>query len=895
MTRLRLSAASAILLVCSAVASSAEHSGKASSAAATSTSTEQYDRKRRPLRRRTETTSPSDGAGDADYIPALIDEEVSTSTPNAAATPNADTEEVPFTIEKMQLDETPSSATITGKVYHDYNRNRQHDDNDDEFPLSGVLVRLYSCESGSRVGTTRTNDNGQYSFTISSQYLPNQNSSRKGCYYIQYNVNNSVLDNAEFTTPRNGETNDIYISVGDKVTGVDAGVYEQTPEPSPELKTLTPTTDTPGPTPAPYYYIYNTPVPTPSGEDGFRYTRSPAGGWGSDFGNNDEEGGGDWGGEFTGGAWGVDVDYVTTEPPPLDLPLPGFDGVDMSGGSSSGDGSGAPPDDVPGSAPGELPLPVPDSVETPQQTPQQTPVSTPVVEAPSPVAVVSGQELGSEGVVGELNNEPDAEQDANTGDPGDDQQQDSVGQEQPNLNPENIEQPIVDSTEPVEQGSGGNLEKQELPNDGTDTTTSPVEEESNILLLKSTIQIQLDNLGSTMDEPSQALFDQVCTEFLADQLQFATPPITDVDCEVINQEVLTAKRSLIRRMLADGDSLLVDAQVSGEVEKTKSVQKVEDVKFDQLLVGTFNVQGYLFVDALVEAESELLSEGGQGGNETALTVSYFQEVGDVRGIQLVSSIPDNEVDQGDDPESSDPNSSKELIAGIAVAAVAFIAILLLCVCRSRKRRKRAQQSAAATKQSTNAKRRRSSKAQSTSTSKSRKIPSPTSVLSASRTPAKSPPQTSPISPYSPTSPGDLVITQTNSTIISSPGSPTSYVRQNTGGDDVEIGLSQLPPPPPYDDAPGPPPLPPKQRVRVQRDVMAPAGKLGILVANTTSYGPAIHTIKPNSPMEGLVYVNDIIVAVNDVDTRNMTADDITNIMRNTVGDERKITVLSKHQ
>lgn len=77
--------------------------------------------------------------------------------------------------------------------------------------------------------------------------------------------------------------------------------------------------------------------------------------------------------------------------------------------------------------------------------------------------------------------------------------------------------------------------------------------------------------------------------------------------------------------------------------------------------------------------------------------------------------------------------------------------------------------------------------------------------------------------------------------------------------------------------------------------MAPAGKLGIMVANTTGYGPAIHTIRPGSPMEGLVYVNDIIVAVNDVDTRRYTAEEITKVMKTTVKDERKITVLSSHR
>ena len=80
--------------------------------------------------------------------------------------------------------------------------------------------------------------------------------------------------------------------------------------------------------------------------------------------------------------------------------------------------------------------------------------------------------------------------------------------------------------------------------------------------------------------------------------------------------------------------------------------------------------------------------------------------------------------------------------------------------------------------------------------------------------------------------------------------------------------------------------------RVKRDVIVPPGKLRILVANTQGYGPAIHTIKPNSPVEGLLFVGDIIVAVNNTNTRKSKADEITRLLRVTVKEERKITVLS---
>ena len=70
-----------------------------------------------------------------------------------------------------------------------------------------------------------------------------------------------------------------------------------------------------------------------------------------------------------------------------------------------------------------------------------------------------------------------------------------------------------------------------------------------------------------------------------------------------------------------------------------------------------------------------------------------------------------------------------------------------------------------------------------------------------------------------------------------------------------------------------------------------------MVANTRAagHGPAVHTIRPGSPVEGLVHANDVIVAVNEVDTRAFTAEEMTRTMRETAGGERKITVLSAHR
>lgn len=76
------------------------------------------------------------------------------------------------------------------------------------------------------------------------------------------------------------------------------------------------------------------------------------------------------------------------------------------------------------------------------------------------------------------------------------------------------------------------------------------------------------------------------------------------------------------------------------------------------------------------------------------------------------------------------------------------------------------------------------------------------------------------------------------------------------------------------------------------DVFAPAGPIGIVV-DTTKYGPAVHSLKRTSPMLGLINPGDLIVGLDDEDTRGMTAATLTRLMaRKSTQKERKITLLT---
>jgi hypothetical protein len=77
-----------------------------------------------------------------------------------------------------------------------------------------------------------------------------------------------------------------------------------------------------------------------------------------------------------------------------------------------------------------------------------------------------------------------------------------------------------------------------------------------------------------------------------------------------------------------------------------------------------------------------------------------------------------------------------------------------------------------------------------------------------------------------------------------------------------------------------------------REIMAPPGKLGIVI-DTTLEGPVVHKVNPGSALEDKIYPGDIIVAIDDVDTRAMSASAITALMVKTANQERRLTVLSE--
>lgn len=81
----------------------------------------------------------------------------------------------------------------------------------------------------------------------------------------------------------------------------------------------------------------------------------------------------------------------------------------------------------------------------------------------------------------------------------------------------------------------------------------------------------------------------------------------------------------------------------------------------------------------------------------------------------------------------------------------------------------------------------------------------------------------------------------------------------------------------------------KSKNPVTRKILAPAGKLGVVI-DTTIEGPVVHSVNQGSHLSGTIFPGDIIIAIDEVDTRAMSASAITDVMVKTANQNRTLTV-----
>lgn len=393
--------------------------------------------------------------------------------------------------------------------------------------------------------------------------------------------------------------------------------------------------------------------------------------------------------------------------------------------------------------------------------------------------------------------------------------------------------------------------------------------------VSSKIRVQLENMSKEMSSDAVPIFQSACATFLNNQLSIATPPIYDIECSVASQSLESVRRLLeqnerekrIRRRLVS--SLVVDVDITGVVDKTNFITEASQIKFKDIVTGTFTVQGSSFIQTLEIEENQQKT-------------MYFNSIESVRGIQIYDAAEAQEVDGGDLSAASDGGGlPKGGIAGIILGGVVFLMMGVFILARMLEKRCPAEDAVG-------------------NVEAVRSIKRPKEDFFASIKQEQSTPRDAlQVAPKKRNRAPDQKIVQYRSSESAtvSPRSEKSEVMSvvapmSVSSGEVEIGLI---PPSFSGDAPKKNKGSSIMSGRVQRDVMTPAGKLGLMVANTAGFGPAVHTIKEGSPMEGLIFVNDIIIAINGIDTREWKAEQVTKLMKETVEHERKITVLSSHR
>ena len=78
------------------------------------------------------------------------------------------------------------------------------------------------------------------------------------------------------------------------------------------------------------------------------------------------------------------------------------------------------------------------------------------------------------------------------------------------------------------------------------------------------------------------------------------------------------------------------------------------------------------------------------------------------------------------------------------------------------------------------------------------------------------------------------------------------------------------------------------------DIVAPSGKLGLIIDTPNEGPPVVYAIKDSSVLGNKVSVDDRLIAIDDIDVRNMTAIEVSKLIssRNSQP-ERKLTLLRK--
>ena len=371
-------------------------------------------------------------------------------------------------------------------------------------------------------------------------------------------------------------------------------------------------------------------------------------------------------------------------------------------------------------------------------------------------------------------------------------------------------------------------------------------------------------MSGIMDDEAADVFEQSCETFLGVMLDASTPPVFDVECEVTDQELELIRRRLGRSL--SESSLLLDVNVKGSTTATSSV---DDEWFGDLVYGTFSANSQIFVN-------QLTADGTEA------------EIDDFVGLSTVYAIePDDDslqFEQGANNlegsgnlsggnDTNDETTKNGAIAAIVICGVAMLAMFVAFFIHvSRRNREEAEEAGSVASVVEDVYQNTVFAMALDSAEMASKISAEeeASVLSGS---------------VEDELVGGLTEGNDNLSYVYSLddglATPRSALSPQAASFSSLADQMQQQTPKSTDTG----------STRVRKDIIiAPEGKLGIII-DTCNMGPIVHSVKANSPLEGLIQEGDLVVGVDDEDTREWSAHYLTKLVAKKSNCERKITVL----
>ena len=399
------------------------------------------------------------------------------------------------------------------------------------------------------------------------------------------------------------------------------------------------------------------------------------------------------------------------------------------------------------------------------------------------------------------------------------------------------------------------------------TTSSPKSnvESPDLVAFVTKTQLQLTGVYSEMDDPAANIFKQSCVSFLNDFLLDAQTNIHDIKCAIYSQQVLSGRRlgsgelsTLMngRRMLVPRDlkgesSLLVDVIVDGIATSNDTDSEASDISFTNQVTDTFASHS-------TEFTRELQDDGRDAG------IDYFDDLTSTSVNSPGGEVSEIIDDNSDGPEDNTSNKGQYLaIATIALSGLVIVGLFALVLHRIRK--------------------------QSDDLVDESMEPYLSELIideefeSVRLNSQRDQPQRSTSIGTLDLSPRDNLTPMNASTGLSYKysldeglASPESLLSplSATGQKVVDwINCKEF-----------------TQGNRTEVHITAPPGKLGIII-DTCPEGPVVHSIKDNSPLLGLIFTGDMIVAIDDEDTTGWSAHYLTRLVAQKSKVTRKLTVL----